>query len=250
MKKQETDILAQEIREKKKVPKEVKEKMNQVVFKNVALGIMVVLFFIFVNLGYYNITKNVFIVDVKVFSMCLIVITIILFEKAYEKDSSELAVYGIEILIVALSTLFMQYVYFYQDDTFIKLYMLIPLIFALYYVIKSTILAAKIQDTYRKNISDVKEIVKEEKRTIIEETIEDKDNIQEKEAATPKTKKEKAIKQQPKQSKPSTKTPRTTKTKNTTAKTTKKTVSQKRENKTGEKKTTKKSTSRTGDKQK
>ena len=45
MRKQETDKIVEEIKEKKKIPKEVKEKINQVVFKNVTLGIIIVLYF-------------------------------------------------------------------------------------------------------------------------------------------------------------------------------------------------------------
>ena len=180
MRKQETDKIVEEIKEKKKIPKEVKEKINQVVFKNVTLGIIIFLYFIFINLGYYNITKEVFAVDIKVFSMCLVIVAIVLFEKAYKENNGELAIYGIETLFVALTTLFMQYVYFYQGDTFIKLYMLIPLAFAIYYVSKATILVAKIQSDNQRNISDVKEIVKKEKKTIVEEPTEDKDAIEEK----------------------------------------------------------------------
>lgn len=239
MKKQETDSIVEEIKEKKRIPKEVKEKMNQVVFKNVALGIIIVLYFIFINLGYHNITKDVFVVDIKVFSMCLAIIAIVLFEKSYCKNSGELAVYGIEILLAALATLFMQYVYFYQGDTFIKLYMLIPLVFAIYYVSKAAILAAKIQDTHRRNISDVKEIIKKEKKPNIEEPTEDKDAIAQKNVITKKEKQGKVEKTSAKKrttskttaQKASTKKTITNKATNTTTKGAGKTTTKKRRKK-------------------
>ena len=177
MKKTETDILEEQIKEKKKLPKEIKEKINQSVFVNLAIGIMVILYFIFVNLGYYNIAKEIFIVDIKVFSMCLIIMTVILFEKAYTKGNSQLGIYGIEMLVVALVTLFMQYIYFYEDDTFIKLYMQIPLAFAMYYVIKATIITVKIQKKYYSSLSDIKEIIKKEEKTTEEEITQNKDDF-------------------------------------------------------------------------
>lgn len=240
--KQEIDII-EKMKENKKFPKELKEKMNQTVFKNVVLGSIVILYFIFVNLGYYNIIKDVFIVDIKVFSMCLIVISIVLFEKSYAKKNGELAIYGIEIFIVALITLFMQYIYFYQNNTFIKLYMLVPVLFAIYYVIKSTIIVAKIQDSYRKNISDVKEIIKKEKKVVVEEPIEDKDAIQEK-ITTKKIKEDKKEIQQ-KLEKNLSKKKTTTKTT-----TTKKATTTKKNTKNGQKNTTRKTTNKTGDIQK
>ena len=55
--------------------------------------------------------------------------------------------------------------------------MLIPLAFAIYYVLKSIILATKIKLANKNNISDVKEIIKKEKKLNIEEPTEDKDSI-------------------------------------------------------------------------
>ncbi len=177
MKEQKTDNIIEEIKKKKKTPKEVKEKMIQTVFKNLSLGIIILLYFTFVNLGYHNITKDVFIADIRVFSMCLVIVAVLLFEKSYRKNIAEIAIYGIEMLFVALATLFIQYIYFYQTETIIRLYMLIPLAFAIYYVLKSIILATKIKLANKNNISDVKEIIKKEKKLNIEEPTEDKDSI-------------------------------------------------------------------------
>ena len=151
--------------------------MIQTVFKNLSLGIIILLYFTFVNLGYHNITKDVFIADIRVFSMCLVIVAVLLFEKSYRKNIAEIAIYGIEMLFVALATLFIQYIYFYQTETIIRLYMLIPLAFAIYYVLKSIILATKIKLANKNNISDVKEIIKKEKKLNIEEPTEDKDSI-------------------------------------------------------------------------
>ena len=177
MKEQKTDNIIEEIKKKKKTPKEVKEKMIQTVFKNLSLGIIILLYFTFVNLGYHNITKDVFIAVIRVFSMCLVIVAVLLFEKSYRKNIAEIAIYGIEMLFVALATLFIQYIYFYQTETIIRLYMLIPLAFAIYYVLKSIILATKIKLANKNNISDVKEIIKKEKKLNIEEPTEDKDSI-------------------------------------------------------------------------
>ena len=51
------------------------------------IGILVVLYFIFLNLGFKNIEKNIFATDLKVFSITILVISIFIFERAYKNKS-------------------------------------------------------------------------------------------------------------------------------------------------------------------
>ena len=171
------ETIRKELKSKNKIPIKDMNKIYNAIFPNIYIAAGVIIYFLFMIFGFYNINNKVFITDVKAFSIAMLCGAIAIFEYAYKKDSTKFAIYGIEMLFVALATLFIQYIYFYQTETIIRLYMLIPLAFAIYYVLKSIILATKIKLANKNNISDVKEIIKKEKKLNIEEPTEDKDSI-------------------------------------------------------------------------
>ena len=233
MKESITNEIGKEIAEKKKLPKEVKEEMNKQVFRNLIFATLIIIYFIFLNLGFLNIDKSIFIQDTAVFAITSLIISIILFERAYRKEKGYLAIHGLEVLAVALLTLFTPYTYFYIEPVVSKIMMVVPIIFAMYYVLKGILICVKTQKNQENKISDIKEIVKKE-TVNFEETIEmDKDKEAEMvEKTTEKAKKEEKINNEKAKSVRKEKThkkPRTEK------KTTKKV-----EDKKEEKKTTKK----------
>ena len=227
MKEAITKEIGKEIAEKKKLPKEVKDNMNKQVVRNLLFASFIVLYFIFLNLGYLNIEKSIFIQDTAVFAMACLIISIVLFEKAYRKEKGFLAIHGIEILIVALLTLFTPYTYFYLQPLVSKILMIVPVIFAMYYVAKGIIICIKTQKVQDKNISDVKEIVKKEKRNFDEAIFMDKDKEAEMLEPTldKKVKKEEKVKNEKIKKEKKTKEPKAEK------KATKKTESKKEETK-------------------
>ena len=94
--------------------KEEKE-LNIRLFVNMLLAIGVIVYFYLINLGYKNIAKDIFITDLHVFSMTILAASIVLFEKSYKNENEILCVYGIEMLVLAILTLFMPYIYFYSN---------------------------------------------------------------------------------------------------------------------------------------
>lgn len=156
--------ITKEIEKKKKLPKEIKDKINKKVLKNLLVCILVMLYFYFVNLGYANIQSDIFVTDMKVFSFFILAMAIILFEKAYKEDSAEICVYGLEALAVALVTMCVPFVFFYLSVKFRIIFMESALLFAIYYVAKCIVIERKMVKEYRKSLSDIKEIVKKEKR--------------------------------------------------------------------------------------
>ena len=156
MKESITKEIGKEIAEKKKLPKDVKDEMNKHVFRNLVFGSLIIIYFIFLNLGYLNINKSIFIQDTAVFAMTTVIIAIVLFEKAYRKEKGYLAIHGLEVLVVALLTLFTPYTYFYVQPLVSKILMIVPVIFAMYYVAKGIIICIKTQKAQDRKISDVK----------------------------------------------------------------------------------------------
>ncbi len=150
--------IQEEIKRQKAIPEERKKKINRKIFPNLILAVVVVLYFLFINLGMYNIKPETFLKDLQVFSMITIGITIIVFEKAYKKDSTEFTIYGIESLALAITTLMTIYIGMYYPTKFSAILNAIAIVFAIYYVGKSIVIYYKM----------VKKVLKSDIRKIIE----------------------------------------------------------------------------------
>lgn len=150
--------IEEEIKKQTTIPEEKKLKINKRIFQNIILAIVIVLYFIFINLGFYNIEPSKFIKDLQVFSIITIGITIIIFEKAYKKDSSELAIYGIESLILSICTLLTIFIGINYNNKFSYIINTIAILFATYYVVKSIVIYIKLRKKALKRVSDIDKI--------------------------------------------------------------------------------------------
>ena len=103
------------------------------------IAIIVMIYCIFLILGFYNIENAVYQTDLKVFAMCILFLAIVLLEKAYKKDSGTLAIYGIEAIVISVITLALIYVNLMLSANYINIVLTISYILAIYYVIKSVI---------------------------------------------------------------------------------------------------------------
>ena len=158
--------IEEEINEKRKMPKEVKESLRKEIFTNIIICACLVAYFLFLFLGSVDKTKSVRVIDLKIFSTIYLATSIILFEAAYKKDSGKIAIHGIEILLVAIMTLFLPYIIFELDSKYQKIYYFVGEYIAAYYVIKCICIAIIRKRKYSKDVSDIKEIIKKEKRII------------------------------------------------------------------------------------
>ena len=133
-------------------------KINKRIFQNIIIAVVIVLYFIFINLGFYNIEPIKFLKDIQVFSIITIGITIIIFEKAYKKDSGELAIYGIEALVLSICTLLTIFIEINYRNKFSYIINTIAMLFAIYYVGKSIIIYIKLRKKALKRVSDIDKI--------------------------------------------------------------------------------------------
>lgn len=161
--------IEEEINEKRKMPKEVKESLRKEIFTNIIICTCLVAYFLFLFLGSVDKTKAVRVIDLKIFSIIYLAASIILFEIAYKKDSGKIAIHGVEILLVAIMTLFLPYIIFELDSKYQKIYYFVGEYIAVYYVIKCIFIAIIRKRKYSKDVSDIKEIIKKEKRIIKDE---------------------------------------------------------------------------------
>ena len=154
--------IEEQIETAKKMPKDEKKKIYKKVFANIILGIVVTLYFIGIGIGFLNIDGPTFITDLKVFSLLILAIAIILFEFAYGKDDDKTALYGVEMLFVAIMSLVLLYTCILHKDKFIAVANIVACIGVLYYLVKSISIYIREKLKWKKTISDVKEIVAEE----------------------------------------------------------------------------------------
>ena len=88
-KKEIIEKIDQTFEVKQKMPKKEKEKIYKRISNDILLAVGIVVYFIFLNLGYRNIGEEIFIVDLKVFSMSILIIAILLFEYSYKDNNGK-----------------------------------------------------------------------------------------------------------------------------------------------------------------
>ncbi len=158
--KENINILEQQINNKKETQQILTKEINKKLFENIIIAIIAMIYFYLINLGSSNIETNVFIVDLKVFSVALIIFTIILFEYSYKKDDGNICIHGLEVLVLSIITLFFVYGYILYFDQFNIMVATTAFVFAIYYLVKCIILYVKMRKNYLKNLNDINEIIK------------------------------------------------------------------------------------------
>lgn len=162
--KEESSVKIEEIKEtikeKKALPKEEAKKINKVLFRNIVIAGLIIIYFMFLNLGFVNIKDDVFITDLKVFGMCILLLAIALIENSYKKENGEIALYGIEMVVLAIITIGLIYVKLMFSSRYVYIASAISYIFAIYYVVKSIVIYIKKKKQYF--VNDMKEIMKKE----------------------------------------------------------------------------------------
>ena len=67
--KRNIEQLEKEIEEKKKLPKNIREKINSKIFENTIILAIIIIYLIALNIGMYNIQTDMYLNDLKVFSI-------------------------------------------------------------------------------------------------------------------------------------------------------------------------------------
>ena len=129
------------------------------VFINFAILIIFVLIFCLLNFIYFHFEIEKFVEIYKYISMSILFISIIIFEIAYNKDNGTIAIFGIESLLLSISTLISINMSKKFNITFIKYINISCVIYVIYYVFKLIILYTKERRSYLKSLSDIQEIV-------------------------------------------------------------------------------------------
>ena len=153
--------------EKKKITiKEIYQNINKAVtgdvLANLAYSSMIMIYFMFFNIQYEVLPEVTLTKYINISSIAFLIISILMIEVSYKKEKDNILLYGIEFLILAIFTLLIKHIpKLVQCNT--QTYILIgSYLFAIYYMLKSTILYTIERQNELKQYSDIKEIVKDE----------------------------------------------------------------------------------------
>lgn len=152
--------LDEQIRESKKIPKEYKKKMRKQTILNVVTVLCMVIYLVSINILSLYLETGTYLKTIKILSVILAGISIIYFELSYRKDNEKLFLYGTEVLIISMITLFSTYAYFIYFDTYNKILGIVAGILVIYYLIKILIIRSRMKKQYYKEQNDIKEIIK------------------------------------------------------------------------------------------
>ena len=92
--------------------------------------------------------------------MCILLFAVALIENAYKKENGETALYGVEMIVLAIVTIGLIYAKLMFSSQYAYIILGASYIFLAYYLIKSMIIYIKRKKQYF--INDMKEIIKEE----------------------------------------------------------------------------------------
>lgn len=152
--------LDEQIRESKKIPKEYKKKMRKQTILNVVTVLCMVIYLVSINILSLYLETGTYLKTIKILSVILAGISIVYFELSYRKDNEKLFLYGTEVLIISMITLFSTYAYFIYFDTYNKILGIVAGILVIYYLIKILIIRSRMKKQYYKEQNDIKEIIK------------------------------------------------------------------------------------------
>lgn len=142
--------------------KEVKEKYLKKIYLNILKAIIILFYFFVLNQAYVNISSEHFELGIKILTMVFLFIAILVFEIAYKKDDGNLAIQGIEILVLSTYTLTSRHITNKFHFDFRTYSIVASYIFAIYFVLKCIVIYTKGRKEEAEELSDIKEIVKKE----------------------------------------------------------------------------------------
>lgn len=158
-------LIEAEIELKQKMPIEMKKATIKSIVQNlIMVFIVLVLLAVICFMDENNIKEN-FSLHLKIISTVLAVVSIVLFEIAYRKEKANMCLWAIEFLILGMIIMFVPYLSHYAKNIIIG----IAIGFGVYYLIKLIAIVIKKYKEFLDKRSDVKEIVKDDKKSYLDD---------------------------------------------------------------------------------
>ena len=140
--------------------KEISEKYSKQIYLNILKAIIFMSYFLALNLAYENVRTEYIEIGSKILTMIFLFIAIFIIEKAYKKDDGDLAIQGIEILILSTYTLTTKHITNKFNFNFKSYSLVASYLYAAYFLLRSIFIYTKGRKEVAENLSDIREIVK------------------------------------------------------------------------------------------
>lgn len=164
------ELMQKEIENKRKLPEEIKKAIKKNILFNLSVATIIVLYIFTINMLYLKSEKSIFENQMKFFALGLVLITVIIFEIAYRKESKKTCLIGIELLLCSIFSLYVPYIYLYANVNLKMIITILPIGIAMYYIFKAYIIYKSRKIKHQSNLSDVREILSySEKESYLEE---------------------------------------------------------------------------------
>lgn len=132
------------------------------VITNVTYLILVVIYFVCFNTQGTLLDSVTLEKYIEISSITFLFISIVLFEMGYRKEKTKIFINGIEFLALAVFTLLIKHMPKVLGNTMRNYTEIGTYAFIAYYMLKTAVMYTKMKHDQLKNMSDIKEIVKEE----------------------------------------------------------------------------------------
>ena len=152
--------------ETKKLPEDLKKRLRNNFF--VAIGIIV--YFGILILAHSKMKLDRLYCDIEIFASVFLLSGIYMLESAYKKDNGKVAINAIELFVLAFHSLSITYIITLLNYDFSKYLIMSACAFSIYYILKAIIIYTKNRKEYLDSLSDISEIVSEEKPIVKEAT--------------------------------------------------------------------------------
>lgn len=159
-------ISLKEIREaiENKVDKNQKKSIIKETIINIGIAILMIIYLLIVIMGSKNIDPQTLEKDLKIMTLGILAVGIIVLEISYKKDKSKIALIGVETLVFGAANLCLIYIAKLHMDQLVRIINYISLVIAGYYIFKSIVLAITNISKFKKDNSDIKDIVTRKKQ--------------------------------------------------------------------------------------
>lgn len=176
---------------KNKTKNKLPEKTIKKIFLNIFFAIVLMVYFLIINIGYVGLTDENLEKVIELFSGIFLVAGLSKIEKAYKQDNDSKAITAIELLVISMYTLSITHIIKKYKFDFQIYITATSYVCAIYFVFKSIIIYTQSKRKILENASDIKEIVKKERPVKKEATkkTDREDNEKEISIKIPKTEK-------------------------------------------------------------
>ena len=148
---------------KNKTKNKLPEKTIKKIFLNIFFAIVLMVYFLIINIGYVGLTDENLEKVIELFSGIFLVAGLSKIEKAYKQDNDSKAITAIELLVISMYTLSITHIIKKYKFDFQIYITATSYVCAIYFVFKSIIIYTQSKRKILENASDIKEIVKKEK---------------------------------------------------------------------------------------